>query len=198
MMSYLLVAVALCLGTVTSFAQEEALQDPTFDSPGVWSFLNFNGGGTGGVAGGIGSITHPGGGGMGGILFQTAPVANLVPGNTYTVTVERNYTALGASGVAELHVGGDPTQYGGGDYPGGAPGGSAMVLKDDCWGTACGTTGGFAPMPQDGGVGNPLSYPGGSVYYVLKVSSWGPGPQTVEFDSASVNGVLDVADWMLY
>jgi hypothetical protein len=121
------------------------------------------------------------------------------------VTVDRNFTVLGPSAVAELWVGGDPAAYGGGDYPGSTPDGGVNILKDDCWGGGgCGTTGGFGAMPQGPGVGNPWTYTasawtGGNVWYVLKVSGWGPGSsQTVDFDNASVQGVLDVSDWMLY
>jgi hypothetical protein len=205
--SLLLVVFALCLGT-SAFAQEEALQDPGFDNPAEWTFAQFNSGGSGSVSGSQASITHPGGGGQGGILYDEIPTggsASLVDGNAYDVNVDRNFAALGPSAVAELWVGGDPSAYGGGDYPGSTPDGGANILKDDCWGGGgCGATGGFAPMPQGPGVGNPWTYTasawtGGQVWYVLKVSGWGPGSaQTVDFDNASVWGTLDVSDWMLY
>jgi len=179
---------------------EEAHPDPGFDNDAAWCFLQFNGAGTGGTAGGIGSITHPGGGGQGGILFPCNQIAGLVTGQNYTVTVDRNYTALGNSAVAELWVGDDPNAYGGSDYPGPGQDTSGGILKDDCWGTACGSTGGFAPMPQGPAIGNPWTYSSGNpTWFVLKVSGWGPGSaQTVEFDNASIQGVLDVSDWMLY
>jgi hypothetical protein len=170
--------------------------DPGFDAPGAWCFFQFNGAGTGGVSGSQGFITHPGGGGQGGTLGPCASLS-LTAGTAYTVSVDRNYTALGGSAVAELWVGTDPALSGGGDYPG--TGSGTMILKDDCWAPACGSTGGFAPMPVDGGVGNPWTAPGGSVWYVLKVSGWGPGAaQTVDFDNATVEAPPKVSDWMLY
>jgi len=107
--------------------------------------------------------------------------------------------------VAELWVGEDPALAGGADYPGDVAG--TMILKDDCWGSSCGSTGGFTPMPRDGGaVGNPWTYYAsdwvdGRVWFVLKVSGWGPGTaQTVEFDNATVDMLIPpaVSDWSLY
>lgn len=187
-------------------AQSSKLPDPGFDDPGAWAFHQFNGGGTGGVALSAGFITHPGGGGQGGTLSQEIPTSgpgSLASGNCYLISVNRSFVSLGGSAVAEFWVGEDPALAGGGDYPGDVAG--TMILKDDCWGSSCGSTGGFHPMPVDGGGGNPWPYNSGDwvdgrVWFVLKVSGWGPGTaQTVEFDNADVDLTsCPVSDWSLY
>jgi hypothetical protein len=185
---------------MSSAAGAELLADGGFDDPGAWAFHQFDGGGTGGVSGGVGFITHPGGGGQGGTLSDE--IQGLVSGNWNTVMVDRRFTQLGPSAVAELWVGEDPALAGGADYPGGVAG--TMILKDDCWGGSCSSPT-LAPMPVDGAVGNPWDYSSsdwvdGRVWFVLKVSGWGPGfAQTVEFDNASVDlGWPAVSDWSLY
>jgi hypothetical protein len=197
----------LILASVPFSAQTQPLVDPDFDNPGAWTFHQFNGGGIGGLSAGVGFITHPGGGGQGGTLSDEIPTSGpgaIASGNCYFAIVDRNYVSLGPSAVAELWVGEDPALAGGADYPGNVAG--TMILKDDCWSFACGSTGGFFPMPIDGGAGGPWPYNSGDwldgrVWFVLKVSGWGPGTsQTVEFDNASVDltSCPAVSDWSLY
>lgn len=193
----LLVVFALLALAPAAFAAE-ALTNGTFDTASNWTFRAFGGSGAGQITGGAAEITKPGSSGDGGVWYQDFS-GQLVDGNSYTIAIQRSYASLGPSSVAECWIGYVDPAGTGGDYGPGAP--SQMSYKDDCWGAACGNTGGFAQMPVDGGVGANFTYnlaSGPSVWFVLKSSGWGGGSQVVSFDNASADGVLDVTDWMLY
>jgi len=200
--AFLLIALTLCISG-TGFAAN-AVVNGTFDSTANWSFADITGDtagtlSTGGIAGGIMTITHEASpsGGDGLVCYQSV-VGKMVSGNPYTGSVDTQFlSGLGPQAVAEMHIGPQPAASQN-DYNG------YMILKDDCW-SACGAET-WSPMAKEAQAApnnNPFTFgtDTSDEYVVLKSSTRAPGgtvSQAVDFDNVVLQGVLDVHDWMLY